>query len=295
MLTQLRGVLCHNELMSRHTTWRLGGPAKYYYIPADREDLAEFLKTLPDNELIFFLGLGSNLLVRDEGINGVVIILQGSLDALRVLDTTTVYTEAGVTCARFSRFTAKNDLLGGEFFAGIPGTVGGALAMNAGAFSGETWDSVIKVETIDRNGIIRQRPPSDFKIGYRSVSQPEEEWFIAAYFYFEINLKRDGLQTIKRLLAKRNETQPIGERSCGSVFRNPEGDYAARLIEQAGLKGFRIGGAQVSEKHANFFINDGNATSRDMEMLIRHVQMTVKKQFDIELQTEVKILGEEPK
>lgn len=287
-----RGTLSRDEPMSRHTSWRLGGPAKYYYVPADRDDLVVFLKTIPEDETVIFLGLGSNILVRDGGINGVVIILQGTLDALHLLDENTVYAEAGVTCAKLARFIAKQHLGAGEFFAGIPGTVGGALAMNAGAFGGETWNYIIKVETVDRKSVIRERDAAEFRASYRTVIKPADEWFLAAHFRFLTNTEKNGLQIIKDLLAKRSQTQPIGIHSCGSVFRNPEGDYAARLIESAGLKGFSIGGAQVSERHANFMVNDGTATSQDMEKLIQHVQAVVKRTFNIELQTEVKIIGE---
>jgi UDP-N-acetylmuramate dehydrogenase len=202
-----------------------------------------------------------------------------------------VYIEAGVPCARVARFCVDNGLVEAEFLAGIPGTMGGALAMNAGAFGGETWAIVECVEMLNRNGVTHLRTPSEFEIGYRSVKKPNEEWFLAA----ELRLKKgdtsSSLQHIKALLEKRAVTQPTNLPSCGSVFKNPQGDYAARLIEKSGLKGYRIGGACVSEKHANFIVNMNKATAADIEALIDYVQAQVKKQCSVDLQTEVCKVG----
>ena len=179
-----------------------------------------------------------------------------------------------------------------EFFAGIPGTLGGALAMNAGAFGGETWRHVVEVETIDRHGQERARPASEFQWSYRQVTPPvKDEWFVAAKLAFERSKVANETQ-IRELLERRRASQPIGEWSCGSVFTNPPGDHAARLIDTAGLKGFRIGGASVSEKHANFIINHGNATAVDLERLIQHVQDTVEKAHGLSLHPEVRIVGD---
>lgn len=252
----LRGDLRLNEALSDYTSWHVGGVAKQSYKPADLADLANFLPTLPATETIVWLGLGSNVLIRDGGISGTVILTQGALKEMTI-QKGVVRAEAGVTCAKLAKFCARQHLGRAAFFAGIPGTVGGALAMNAGAFSDETWPHVALVETIDRNGVIRQRVPEDFHIAYREVRRPAEEWFVAGHFIFPPGDESQAKQHIRDLLHKRDETQPIGQFSCGSVFRNPPGDHAARLIESCGLKGKKIGGSWVSTKHANFIINGG--------------------------------------
>jgi len=288
----LRGVMKIDEPMTRHTSWRVGGVADQMYTPADAQDLAEFLSSLPVNEPLFWLGLGSNLLVRDGGIRGTVISLKGSLSDINVLDGTRIEAGAGTSCARLARFCSKNNLVGGEFFAGIPGLLGGALAMNAGAFGGETWRYVESVTTVNRHGQLAVREAKEFKTAYRSVHGPEDEWFVSAVLRFETGDGEKAAEQIRKLLDKRAQTQPTGLPSCGSVFRNPEGDYAARLIEASNLKGFKKGGAVVSEKHANFIINTGNASAQDIEELIYYVQQQVSEQQGINLQTEVKIVGE---
>ncbi len=289
--TGLRGELIRDELLSRHTTWRVGGPARTFYRPADSADLIEFLHQLPADESLLWLGLGSNLLVRDAGFRGTVIATQGRLEALELKGEGLIRAEAGVSCAKVARFAAREGLCGAEFLAGIPGTMGGALAMNAGAFGGETWEQVVKVETVDRHGEVRERMPDEFEIGYRSVKGQEGEWFLATWIRLSAGDVTAAQERIRQLLAKRSATQPVGLPSCGSVFRNPEGDHAARLIEAAGLKGTRIGGACVSEKHANFIINEGGASAQDIEQLIRKVQNEVEAVHGVRLQTEVKIVG----
>ena len=282
-----------NEPMSRHTSWHVGGPAEVFFTPRDRADLAAFLRTLPSDVPIHWVGLGSNLLVRDGGLPGVVISAHGALDRLERLSQTTVYVEAGVACARIAKHCIRWGLGPAEFFAGIPGTLGGALAMNAGAFGGETWRHVVEVETIDRQGREHTRPAAEYKVGYRHVEPPvENEWFLAARLTFEHKPGANDAE-MRALLARRRESQPIGEWSCGSVFTNPPQDHAARLIETASLKGFRIGDASVSEKHANFIINHGNARAADIEQLIRHVQETVQRVHGVRLQPEVRIVGRE--
>jgi UDP-N-acetylmuramate dehydrogenase len=281
-----------DEPMSRHTSWHVGGPADVFFEPHDRADLAGFLRTLPAGTPIHFIGLGSNLLIRDGGLRGVVVSTRDALGELRRLPDGTVYGEAGVACARIAKQCIKWGLGPAEFFAGIPGTLGGALAMNAGAFGGETWRHVVEVETLDRLGQTRARPAADYRVGYRHVEAPaQDEWFLAARLTFE---HRPGANEaeVRALLAKRKASQPIGEWSCGSVFTNPPGDHAARLIEAAGLKGFRIGGASVSQKHANFMINHGEATAAEIERLIAHVQATIESRNGIRLVPEVRIIGE---
>ncbi len=288
-----RGRLLKQEPMSKHCSWRTGGVAEFYYEPADKQDLADFLAHLDENTPITWVGLGSNLLVREGGIRGVVI---GSLNRLKVLTLNkdgSVYAECGVSCAKLARYCQQHQLAGADFLAGIPGTVGGALAMNAGAFGSETWQFVVSAEVMNRRGEIEMRDPSQFDVSYRSVSLPADEWFSAACFRFD-SAKDDAPSNIKSLLEKRNASQPIGLPSCGSVFKNPPGDHAARLIEKSGLKGYCIGGACVSEKHANFIINHDHASASDIENLIAEIQQQVREQQGVLLQTEVRIIGEQP-
>jgi UDP-N-acetylmuramate dehydrogenase len=280
-----------DEPMARRTSWRVGGPADIYFKPSTIEELREFLRSLPTDAPLTWMGLGSNILVRDGGIRGVVVVTTGLEKILERRGENRVRAGAGVSCARLARQCSKWGLGPAAFFAGIPGTVGGALAMNAGAFGGETWDRVAWVETIDRHGKLHRRERSEFEIGYRHVAGLDEQWFTAATFEFSVG-DASAASDIKLLLARRNETQPIGQASCGSVFCNPRGAFAGELIERAGLKGRRIGGASVSEKHANFILNDGTATAADIESLIELVQAEVERACGVTLQREVRILGE---
>ncbi len=288
----LQGELLYDEPLARYTTWRVGGPARCLYKPADRHDLQLFLQQLAPDEPLLWLGLGSNLLVRDGGFKGTVIATQGRLNEIATLNGARLYAEAGVACAKVARTATRAGLCGIEFLAGIPGTLGGALAMNAGAFGGETWQRVIQVETLDRHGQVRVRLPGEFEIGYRQVTGVPGEWFLSAEFRLEAGDIVTGQDEIKVLLDKRASSQPTQQPSCGSVFRNPPGDHAARLIEAAGLKGLRLGDAQVSEKHANFIINTGNASAQDIEQLIDEVQHKVKQMSGVQLIPEVRRVGE---
>lgn len=288
----LRGRLLRGEPMSRHTSWRVGGPADTLYMPADVDDLAAFLRTLTPQEPIHWVGLGSNLLVRDKGVRGTVIMTSGALSGLSLIDGQRVRAEAGVPSAKVARFCVTHGLSGAEFLAGIPGTVGGALAMNAGAFGGEFWSLVEAVETIDRHGERRTRPASNYTVGYRSVKVPATEWFVAAHLKLAQGEHAQARALIKSLLARRGATQPTQLPNAGSVFKNPPGDHAARLIEAAGLKGHSIGGACISELHANFIVNAGNATAADIEQLIAHVRTVVERRFGVRLETEVRVIGE---
>jgi len=290
--SRLRGDWVSNEPMARHTSWRVGGPADIYYKPADIDDLAELLAQWPDDEPLFWLGLGSNLLVRDGGIRGMVIATSGMLNGLERREGNVVRVEAGVACAKVARFCGREGLVGSEFLAGIPGTMGGALAMNAGAFGGETWPLVQAVETLDRQGRRYLRMADEYDIAYRHVRGPVGEWFIAAHLLLQPGDVEASQENIKTLLVQRGDSQPTGQPSGGSVFRNPENDHAGRLIEVSGLKGFCIGGACVSEKHANFFINSNAATAADLEALIRHVQAEVESQQGVRLIPEIHIVGE---
>ncbi|MBA1445712.1 MAG: UDP-N-acetylmuramate dehydrogenase [Chromatiales bacterium] len=288
----LRGELLLDEPLSGHTTWRVGGPARRFYRPADSADLVRFLQQLETDEPLLWLGLGSNLLVRDGGFPGTVIATQGRLNRLEWRDGSRLYAEAGVSCAKVARTAARAGLCGVEFLAGIPGTLGGALAMNAGAFGGEIWDQVKQVETLDRYGEVRKRTPDDFDIGYRSVKGTAGEWFLSAELQLQSGDVSASQEVIRTLLDRRAATQPTSLLSCGSVFRNPTGNHAAKLIEAAGLKGTRIGGAQVSEKHANFIINTGDATAADIEALITKVQSEVEQRSGVLLVPEVHRVGE---
>ena len=289
-----KGVLLENEAMSRHTSWRVGGVADRFYRPTDLNDLSLYLKSLNNDEPIFFLGLGSNLLVDDAGVRGTVICTSGVLNEIKKLDETRIHVEVGVPSPKLAKFSAKLGLTGAEFLSGIPGTVGGALKMNAGAVGGETWDIVESVETIDMQGNVYKRTPEEFSIAYRSVKgkQKLEEWFISAVIKLAQGDKEQSLQKIKEHLNRRGATQPTQQPNAGSVFRNPVGDYAARLIEKCGLKGFCIGGACVSEKHANFIINTGTATAEDIKSLIKNVHEKVLQQHGVDLIREVQIIGE---
>ena len=280
-----------NEPMSKHTTWRVGGPADIYFHPLSITPLQSFLVELDNETPIYWTGLGSNLLIRDGGIRGVVIAPGKAIGDVEQLSGHVVQAGAGAPCTTLARRCARWQLGPSAFFAGIPGTVGGALAMNAGAFAGETWDSIREVETIDRNGSIQTRQKSDFSIAYRQVDGPADEWFIAARFEFS-DQGEDSVEAVRSLLRERQDKQPLGLPSCGSVFRNPPGGHAAQLIESAGLKGHRIGGAEVSQKHANFIINSGSATATDVEQLIAHVRSTVEDLHGVQLKLEVHIVGE---
>lgn len=292
-----------NERMAKHTSWHVGGPADLFFKPLDVADLAAFLRSLAPDLPVMWIGLGSNLLVRDGGLRGAVIDTHGVFNELELIangagaagaadsNAQEVWAGAGVACAKLAKQCIKWGLGPAEFFAGIPGTLGGALAMNAGAFGGETWQHVVAVATLDRAGVRHERPAQQFEVGYRHVVGPANEGFIGARLRFE---KRPGVsgEDIRLLLARRKATQPIGEWSCGSVFTNPPGDHAARLIDSAGLKGVRIGGARVSEMHANFIVNDGTASAADIENLIAHVRQTVAQVHGVQLQPEVRIVGE---
>ncbi len=303
-LTVLRGELRLNEPMSKHVSWRAGGMAKQFYKPADLADLQVFLPGLPNNEAILFVGLGSNLLVRDGGFDGTVILVAAALSGIALDDAepTVVAAGAGVASPHVAKFAARNHLSAAEWLAGVPGTVGGALAMNAGCYGTETWDQIDSAVTIDRAGVLHTRTKADFEIGYRHVlalnteeqAERHEEWFVSARFRFVPGDAATAQARIKELLAKRMASQPLDKPNAGSTFRNPPNDHAARLIESCGLKGFTIGGAQVSTKHANFIINLGHATAADIESMITHMQDTVRAQTGAELIREVKMVGKQP-
>ncbi len=302
----LRGEMRMNESMKKYTSWRTGGKAERIYIPADLADLSQFLLGIPKCETVHVVGLGSNLLVRDGGLRGTVILLHAKLNNLRLEphsdEDRLIYVEAGVTCAKVARFAALHNLAGAEFLAGIPGTVGGALAMNAGCYGAETWEIVEQVRTLNRSGYLKDRDSKEYKISYRqvnlksdiglSVDSSSEEWFVGAWLRLKKGNDTTSKKKIKELLSRRINSQPLSLPSAGSVFRNPPGDHAARLIESCGLKGFSIGGAMVSTKHANFIVNTGNAMAEDIEAVITEISKKVKKKTGIKLIQEIRIIGE---
>jgi len=297
-LEGLRGELKTHEPMARHVSWRAGGPAARFYSPADLDDLAAFLRQLPAAEPLLFVGLGSNLLVRDGGYAGTVVLTHAAARHPELI-VGRLYADAGVASPKVARFAARNGLAGAEFLAGVPGTVGGALAMNAGCYGGETWEIVERAVTIDRRGQVRTRSRDEFETGYRYCELKgggrlgADEWFAGAWFDLR---KGDGAASrarIKELLEKRIASQPLQLPNAGSVFRNPPGDHAARLIESCGLKGLERGGARVSEKHANFIVNPkGRASAADIEWLIEEVRARVLERTSIALLPEVRIVGE---
>ena len=305
----LRGELKRREPMAAHVSWRAGGTAQTAYFPADLDDLIGFLRSLPAGEPVHMTGLGSNLLVRDGGLRGTVIFTHRALREMRLDHLGArgggIYAEAGVACPKVARYAALNELRGAEFLAGIPGTVGGALAMNAGCYDSETWDIVAHVLTVDRSGKQRARTREDYEIDYRHVRlkdeggrmkaegpHPPEECFVAASFHLKRGSGAESRRKITGLLKRRIATQPLGEPNAGSVFRNPKGDYAARLIEACGLKGRAMGDAMISDKHANFIVNRGAARAADIEQLILLAERSVREKFGIELEREVRIVGE---
>ena len=289
----LRGEMSHDVPMSRHTSWRAGGMAQRMYRPADLADLQNFLQHIAEEEPLIAVGLGSNLLVRDGGFTGTVLLMHGALSELR-LDGDTIYAQAGVPGAKLARFAAANKFCGAEFFVGIPGTLGGMLAMNAGCYGGETWQKVDRVQVLTRRGELRVRTPQEYEVGYRHVAlkSKSEEFFVGAWLKFETGDVGAARKNIKALMDKRIASQPLQLPNAGSVFRNPAGNHAAKLIESCNLKGMRVGGAQVSEKHANFIVNIADATAEDIEKLIEEVKAKVMQKTGIDLHTEVKIIGE---
>lgn len=287
-----KGQLHYNVSLKPMTVWQIGGAAEKLYWPKDLNDLGQLLKQLPPSEPITWLGIGSNVLIDDAGIQGTVIITAGALQTLTLQVDGSVRAEAGVSCAQVARFAARNGIgKGAEFLSGIPGSIGGALFMNAGCFGNETWNQVVKVETMNRQGEITLRDRSEFTSHYRHIDGlNHDEWFVAGYFQFEACDAKMSMDLIKEMLNKRYLSQPANEPCCGSVFRNPPNHYSAQLIESLGLKGYQIGQAQISDKHANFIINRGNATSEEVKSLMKYIQEQVKKHYGIQLIPEVKIL-----
>ena len=287
-----RGEFRVGASLSDYTSWRIGGCAEYLAEPVDQADLCALLEGTPVGLPVLFIGRGSNLLVRDGGVRGLVVCLDGKLAEITEQAEECIEAEAGIASARVAHYATQRGLAGAEFLAGIPGTLGGALAMNAGAFGGETWAVVSEVKVVDRQGNSRWRTPEAYQIAYRQVSGPADEWFVAARLQLT-RMDRPTVQArVKALMSQRSATQPVKLPTAGSVFRNPPDDHAARLIEATGLKGYCIGDASVSEQHANFIVNQGQARAADIERLIAYVADRVEERHGIRLQPEVHVVGE---
>lgn len=280
-----------NASLAGYTSWGVGGCADCLFLPRDIDALSAFLAA-SDDESLMFLGYGSNVLIRDGGVRGVVVMLNPGLSEVQFHVPDELEAGAGTPCARIAKVASGKGLAGVEFLAGIPGTLGGALAMNAGAYGGELWNQVVEVCTVDRAGLVRWRSRHDYEIGYRQVRGPSNEWFVAARLKLEVDSTDAVKARVLEMLSHRGERQPVTQKTCGSVFKNPPNDYAARLIEACGLKDFAVGGARVSTKHANFIVNDDDATAADIEALIDAVRTRVERKMGVKLELEVRIIGD---
>ena len=278
--------------MARYSSWQTGGRAQLLYFPVDLADLQAELRRAELPPPIVFIGLGSNLLIREGGFRGTLCRLVPGLAKITKLEGG-FRAEAGVSCPRLARSAAAAQLVGAEFLVGIPGSIGGALAMNAGCFGAQIWDFVSEAEVLAEDGSLDRVGPADFDIGYRRVvaKRAVPLRFIAASFVWP-RACGSKVASARELLQQRNRTQPIGTANAGSVFTNPQGDFAGRLIEAAGLAGTREGGAMVSAKHANFIINTGTASATDIERLIERMRTAVRDNFGVLLNPEVRIIGE---
>ncbi len=289
---KVKGNLRKNISLKEYNTWKVGGKAEYFFEPHDLEDLKIFLNLTLD-EKVTFLGNGSNVLIRDSGIKGYVVCLKKSLNNFHIDGKNKFIFEAGLSCMKIAQISAKENFTGLEFLCGVPGTLGGALKMNAGCYGGNIWDNVFEVILINKKGDLVKRTKDDFKIGYRNVELDKNNFFVSASFKLKKNKMSNSQNIIKDFLKDRRSNQPTGLPSCGSVFKNPKNLYAAKILDSLGLKGYRIGGAYVSEKHANFIITEKSAKSEDIEKLISFIQKKVYEDKKISLETEVKFIGTE--
>ena len=283
-----------DEPLKKHTTYGIGGPADLMIFPNNKEELIRLIEIVNENNMqLTILGSGSNILVSDKGIRGVVISLKKSLNEVHV-NKIILYAECGAMLGKIVRLAVKNNLIGLENLNGVPGTLGGALIMNAGAWGGEISENLVSVELINSKNQLKKVPKKDINFSYRKSSFNNDILLSA-----EFNLKKAEKNLIKENFSKaqigRTSSQPLDKRSAGSLFKNPKDNSAGKLLDSAGLKGLSIGEAKISEKHANFFINDGNASSKDMLKLIKKAHREVKKQFNIDLSLEVKLIGFEAK
>lgn len=280
-----------NESLKKHTTYGIGGPADLMIFPKSKQDLIKVIEIINENKIqLTILGSGSNVLVSDNGIRGAVISLKNSLKQIEV-DENILYAECGTMLGKIVKHAVKNNLIGLENLNGVPGTLGGALIMNAGAWGGEISENLIHVEVINSKSEIQKIQKKDLNFSYRQSSFNKDDILLSAKF----NLKKADKDIIKENFIEaqsgRKKSQPLNKRSAGSLFKNPKNNSAGKLLDEAGLKGFSIGDAKISEKHANFFINDGDASSRDMLMLIKKAHKEVKDKFNVNLSLEVKLMG----
>lgn len=280
-----------NESLKKHTTYGIGGPADLMIFPKSKQDLIKVIEIINENKIqLTILGSGSNVLVSDNGIRGAVISLKNSLKQIEV-DENILYAECGTMLGKIVKHAVKNNLIGLENLNGVPGTLGGALIMNAGAWGGEISENLIHVEVINSKSEIQKIQKKDLNFSYRQSSFNKDDILLSAKF----NLKKADKDIIKENFIEaqsgRKKSQPLNKRSAGSLFKNPKNNSAGKLLDEAGLKGFSIGDAKISEKHANFFINDGDATSKDMLMLIKKAHKEVKDKFNVNLSLEVKLMG----
>ena len=280
-----------NESLKKHTTYGIGGPADLMIFPKSKQDLIKVIEIINENKIqLTILGSGSNVLVSDNGIRGAVISLKNSLKQIEV-DNNILYAECGTMLGKIVKHAVKNNLIGLENLNGVPGTLGGALIMNAGAWGGEISENLIHVEVINSKSEIQKIQKKDLNFSYRQSSFNKDDILLSAKF----NLQKADKDVIKdnfiEAQSGRKKSQPLNKRSAGSLFKNPKNNSAGKLLDEAGLKGFSIGDAKISEKHANFFINDGDASSRDMLMLIKKAHKEVKDKFNVNLSLEVKLMG----
>lgn len=280
-----------NEPLSKHTTYGIGGPAEIMVFPENKTDLIQIIRTARKmNQPVSILGSGSNILISDDGIKGVVVSLKNTLKLIEI-ENQKLYAECGSMLGRIVKQAVKHNLIGLENLNGVPGTLGGALVMNAGAWGGEISENLVQVELIDEDGKLRYLKKNEINFSYRQSSFNKKDILLSAEFL----LKKADKEIINKNFVEaqtgRKSTQPLNKRSAGSLFKNPKGHSAGKLIDEAGLKGFSIGQAKISDKHANFFINEGNASSKDMLQLIKKAHQTVKEKFNINLELEVKLMG----
>ena len=282
-----------NEPMKKHTTFRIGGPADYYLCPHSAKEIQKVVEICREEKIPYFiLGNGSNLLVSDKGYRGAVIQLWKNVSDIRV-DGCLIEAKAGASLAKIAAQALEEGLTGMEFAAGIPGTLGGAVVMNAGAYGGEMKDILKEALVMDEEGKIFTLEKENLKLGYRTSIVKEKGYIVLAA---TLELKPGNREEIRKLMEdlkqRRAEKQPLDMPSAGSTFKWPEGYFAGKLIMDAGLRGFSVGGAQISEKHCGFVVNTGEASASDVLNLIREVQKRVRENSGVELETEVKFLGE---
>lgn len=287
---KIKGSLKEDVSLKAYNTWKIGGNAEYFFEPKNLEDLKTFLKNTTGYD-ITFLGNGSNVLIRDGGIKGFVVCLKNSLNNYYKVSDNEFIFEAGLSCMKIAQITSINNSTGLEFLCGIPGSLGGALRMNAGCYGGNIWENLKTVTLIDKSGNEIKKYKEDFNINYRNVELDDNLFFINASFSLKKNELNNSSEIIKDYLKDRRSKQPTSLPSCGSVFKNPENSHAANLIESVGLKEYKIGGAYVSKKHANFIISGKTTKSKDIEDLIGYIQTEVYKKKKVFLETEVKFIG----